>query len=64
MCPTSEQAQTLVDLAKEKGLVLSVYQNRRWDGDFLTVKKLLKEGTVSDLSLSRLLRFSSVAAYG
>jgi predicted dehydrogenase len=47
LCPTASQAQELVDLAKRQGVTLSVYQNRRWDSDFLTVKKLLKEGTVS-----------------
>lgn len=38
---TSAQAQQLVDLAKQQNKVISVYQNRRWDGDFLTVQKLL-----------------------
>jgi predicted dehydrogenase len=46
MCPTSEEAQTLVVLAQKKNLILTVYQNRRWDADFLTVKKLIREGTV------------------
>lgn len=46
MCPTSGEAQTLVDLAQKKNLILSVYQNRRWDADFLTVKKLIREGRV------------------
>ncbi|KAM7202543.1 hypothetical protein V8F20_004332 [Naviculisporaceae sp. PSN 640] len=41
--PTSSQALELANLAKEKGLILCVYQNRRWDSDFLTVKKLLSE---------------------
>lgn len=35
--------ETLISLAKEKDLVLSVYHNRRWDGDFLTVKKMLDD---------------------
>ena len=38
----SEEARELVDLAIKKNLVLTVNQNRRWDGDFLTVKKLLQ----------------------
>ncbi len=38
---TSEQADELIDLAREKQKVLTVYQNRRWDSDFRTVKKLL-----------------------
>ncbi|MCL1126517.1 oxidoreductase [Shewanella surugensis] len=39
----SKDGAVLIELAKEKGLLLSVYQNRRYDGDFLTVKKLIDE---------------------
>lgn len=42
--PTSAEAEELVRLAKEKGKLLCVYQNRRWDADFLTVQHLLQEG--------------------
>lgn len=38
---TSAEAAALIRLARERGLQLSAYQNRRWDGDFLTVKKIL-----------------------
>lgn len=41
---TVEQADELIALAKKKNLVLTVYQNRRLDGDFLTVKKIIEEG--------------------
>jgi len=41
--------EALIALAKEKALVLSVYQNRRWDGDFLTVKKLIAENTLGNI---------------
>jgi scyllo-inositol 2-dehydrogenase (NADP+) len=37
----SEEAAELIQLARTRGRLLSVYQNRRWDGDFLTVRKLL-----------------------
>jgi predicted dehydrogenase len=40
---TYSEAAELVKLASEKRLLLSVYQNRRWDGDFLTVQKLVTE---------------------
>ncbi|WP_028868667.1 oxidoreductase [Psychromonas arctica] len=40
---------TLISLAKEKGLLLSIYHNRRWDGDFLTVKKLIEEKTLGQI---------------
>ncbi|WP_255769725.1 Gfo/Idh/MocA family protein [Pseudarthrobacter sulfonivorans] len=38
---SSAQGQELVALAGELGRVLTVFHNRRWDGDFLTVRKLL-----------------------
>lgn len=46
---TVEQADELIHLAKSKNLILSVYQNRRWDGDFLTVKKILESGMLGRL---------------
>lgn len=41
---TVDEAIKLVALAKEKGKVIVPYQNRRFDGDFLTVKKLIQDG--------------------
>ncbi|HLW08026.1 MAG TPA: Gfo/Idh/MocA family oxidoreductase, partial [Marinilabiliaceae bacterium] len=44
-----EQGMELIKLAKEKKLVLTVFQNRRWDNSFLTVQKVLKEKLVGRL---------------
>ena len=41
---TYAEASELVGLANDNKRLLSVYQNRRWDGDFLTVQRLLAEG--------------------
>lgn len=38
-----EDAIELAELADKKNLVLSVFHNRRWDGDFMTVKKVVEE---------------------
>lgn len=46
---TSDQAKTLRDLAHKQGLVLAPFHNRRWDGDFLTVRRLLDENAVGRL---------------
>ncbi|WP_409417814.1 Gfo/Idh/MocA family oxidoreductase [Flavobacterium sp. PS2] len=46
---TVAQAQELADLAKAKGLKLAVFQNRRWDSDFKTVQKVVKDGLLGDL---------------
>jgi len=46
---TSEQAETLFNLAKEKGLVIQCYQNRRFDSDFLTTQGVIESGKLGDL---------------
>ncbi|MFK7923872.1 MAG: Gfo/Idh/MocA family oxidoreductase [Bacteroidia bacterium] len=46
---TVEEADELVRLAERLNLCLSVYHNRRWDGDFLTVQKLIQEGILGRL---------------
>ncbi|WP_404456569.1 oxidoreductase [Oceanobacillus kapialis] len=46
---TSEQAKEIFALAKEKGLIVQAYQNRRFDSDFLTVQKVIEEGKLGDL---------------
>ncbi len=48
---TSREAQDLDQLAHSEGRVLSVHQNRRWDGDFLTVRKLLDSAMIGRLIL-------------
>ena len=49
-----QEAQELVSLAAKQNRLLTVYQNRRWDGDFLTVKKLIASG-----KLGRVAHFES-----
>ena len=46
---TSAEALELCQLAKRKGLLAIPFHNRRWDGDFLTVKKLIAEQAVGRL---------------
>lgn len=46
---TAAEARELAALAEDRGLLLSVYQNRRWDNDFLTLRKLLAEGGLGDV---------------
>ena len=38
---TSVEATSLIALAHERNRVLSVFHNRRWEGDFLTIRRLL-----------------------
>ena len=46
---TSEEARELGQLAKSKGLLAIPFHNRRWDGDFQTVRKLLQQGAIGRL---------------
>lgn len=41
---TQAEARELTTLAAQRGRVLSVFHNRRWDGDFLTVRELVASG--------------------
>jgi predicted dehydrogenase len=43
---SSREARELVELAQSKKRLLSVYQNRRFDGDFMTVQQILREGKI------------------
>src|SRR5271155_1584860 len=42
--PTLGESEELVRLAAERGRLITVYQDRRWDGDFGTVKKIVASG--------------------
>lgn len=42
--PTLRESEELVRLAAEHGRLITVYQDRRWDGDFGTVKKIVASG--------------------
>ncbi|OIJ98741.1 oxidoreductase [Streptomyces sp. MUSC 14] len=46
---TAAEARDLAALAEERGLLLSVFQNRRWDNDFLTLRRLLADGALGDV---------------
>lgn len=46
---TVEEAIQLEQIARERGLCLSVFQNRRYDSDFLTVKKMVASGMLGEL---------------
>lgn len=46
---TLSQARALQQQAQQRGLLLSVFHNRRWDSDFLTLKTLLQEGSLGEV---------------
>jgi len=45
------EAEALIALAEKRGRVLSVFHNRRWDSDFLTLRKLLYQGALGEVTL-------------
>jgi predicted dehydrogenase len=47
---TAAEARELTALAEQNGLVLSVFHNRRWDADFLTVRALIASGKLGALA--------------
>lgn len=49
MALTVEQCDELIALAAERGLTLVVYQNRRFDRDFVTLRRLINEGAIGDV---------------
>jgi scyllo-inositol 2-dehydrogenase (NADP+) len=50
LTPTLAEAEQLFGLAADRGRVLTVYQDRRWDGDFQTIKKLVKAGELGKVA--------------
>ena len=54
LAPAAAEAASLVDFAAERGLMLTVFQNRRWDSDVLTLRRLIVDGSLGDV-----LRFES-----
>ncbi|WP_026568745.1 MULTISPECIES: oxidoreductase [Sediminibacillus] len=50
MVLTSKEAEALIELANQKDLVLSVYQNRRWDSDFLTLQELVQNENLGSIN--------------
>ena len=46
---SAEEAQALFNLAREKGVMIQCYQNRRFDSDFLTVQKVIESGKLGEI---------------
>ncbi|MEO5647847.1 MAG: Gfo/Idh/MocA family oxidoreductase [Chitinophagaceae bacterium] len=46
---TSAEADELIEIARKKKLLLTAFQNRRWDSDFLTIKKLIGSGRLGTI---------------
>ncbi|KAM0444911.1 hypothetical protein ACHAQK_002444 [Fusarium lateritium] len=51
---TSEEADKVIKLSEEKGLILTCFQNRRWDADFKTLSHLIEKGALGDIKEAEL----------
>jgi predicted dehydrogenase len=49
MALTTQECDELIALAKTKEKLLVVYQNRRYDSDFLTIKDLIEKGSIGEV---------------
>lgn len=48
--PTAAEADELCQIARKSGKKLAVYQNRRWDSDFVTLKQVLASGSLGEIA--------------
>lgn len=46
---TSAEAADLIQMARQRNLLLTAYQNRRWDGDFQTIRQVITSGQLGRL---------------
>ncbi len=60
MCLNVAEADQMIEAARRAGKMLSVYHNRRWDGDYVTVRKIVDDGLLGEVFDIR----SAVGGYG
>ncbi len=60
MCLTVEEGERMIAAAREAGVLLSVFQNRRWDSDYLTVRRVLDQGLLGEVYVIE----SAVTSFG
>ncbi|WP_420346820.1 oxidoreductase [Pelagibius sp.] len=51
--PTAAEAEQVIAAAAEAGRIATCFQNRRWDSDFLTLRKLIDEGALGEIKSYR-----------
>jgi len=48
MCMNAAEADAMIEASKRNDVMLSVFQNRRWDWDYSTVKKVIADGLIGE----------------
>ena len=51
MCLNVAEADAMIAASRQSDRLLSVFQNRRWDGDFLTIRAIVEQGLLGELFL-------------
>jgi len=49
MCITAAEATSMIEAAEKAKAMLTVFHNRRWDGDYLAIKEAVKSGLIGDV---------------
>lgn len=49
MCLTVKEATEMIRVAKKNEVMLSVFHNRRWDGDYLAIEEVVKKGIIGNV---------------
>jgi len=49
MCITTQEATDMIELSKKKEVLLTVFHNRRHDGDYMAVKEFIDKGMIGDV---------------
>lgn len=60
MCLNVAEADAMIDARNRNSVILTIFQSRRWDSDYLTVKKVMESGILGEVFLIE----SSVCWYG
>jgi scyllo-inositol 2-dehydrogenase (NADP+) len=48
MCMNAKEAEEMIEASKRNNVMLSVFHNRRWDWDYLTVRKVIDDGLLGE----------------
>jgi len=48
-CITVRQADAMIRAARKAGVMVTCFHNRRWDGDFMTIRRLVEDGAIGDV---------------
>jgi scyllo-inositol 2-dehydrogenase (NADP+) len=49
MCITTEEATRMIEASRRSKVMLSVFHNRRWDGDYMALKEIIQKGLIGEV---------------